>query len=208
MLALPHTGDITSTPYALANGLLTLHEQDHEDAKQRVDVGLTVLSKETARETGCLSPPSPVNRTEHWRYAFTVYQCRVGANGELASSLDPGKKYILRLASEDLGVKRWTYSHREQFVDDDEKPSQDSVAVKLVNCKSTAGNATFTVVKSLPWPQRMETRTRLCPSAPSFDSTLANAELSCRTALEVSLINTASEPVTVQTRGHQRFLTP
>ncbi|MCJ1361001.1 hypothetical protein MMC16_000097 [Acarospora aff. strigata] len=207
-LLLEIAGSVLDVPYALAHGLLTLHEQDPEDAKQWVGVDLSRLNKVAAKEAECLSLPSPVNRTEHWRDAFTVYQCHFDVDGELASILEPGKKYIIRLASEDLGVKQWAYSDREQFVNNDGKPSHDSEAVKLVNSKPTAGNAKFTVVKSLSWPPRMETRMRLCAASPSSDSALANAKLSSSTALEVSVINTGSDPVTVQTRGRQRFLIP
>lgn len=212
-LLLEIAGSVLDVPYALAHGLLTLHQQDPEDpedTKQWVEVDLSRLSKVAAKEAECLALPSPVNRTEHWRDAFTVYRCHVDVNGELASILKPGKKYIIRLASEDLGVKRWAYSDRTQFDDDDGKPSHDSeAAVKLVNSKATAGNATFTVVKSLSWPPRLETKMRLCASAPcASDSTLANTKLSSSTALEVSVVNTGSDAVTVQTRGHQRFLIP
>jgi len=210
-LLLEIAGSVLDVPYALAHGLLTLYQQDPEDpedTKQWVEVDLSRLSKVAANEAECLALPSPVNRTEHWRDAFMVYQCHVDVNGELASILEPGKKYIIRLASEDLGVKRWAYSDRKQFINNDGKPSHDSEAVKLVNSKPTAGNATFTVVKSLSWPPRMETRMRLCASSPSSDSTLANTKFSSSTALEVSVINTGSDSVTVQTRGHQRFLIP
>lgn len=50
---------------------------------------------------------------------------------------------------------------------------------------------------------------RLCTSFTSSDSALANAQASSSTAtLEVSVINTGSHSVTVQTRGRQRFLLP
>ncbi|MCJ1349379.1 hypothetical protein MMC31_007619 [Peltigera leucophlebia] len=203
-LLLEIAGSVLDVPFALAHGLLTLHEQDPEGAKQMVEVDLSRLNKVAANEARCLSLPSPVNRTEPWRDAFTVYQCHIDVNGELASILEPGKKYIIRLASQDLGVKRWAYSDRKQFVDNDGKPSHDSEAVKLVNSKLTAGNATFKVVKGLSWPPRIETRMRPCASSPSSDSALANNS----TALEVSVINTGSDSVTVQTRGHQRFPIP
>lgn len=207
-LLLEIAGSVLDVPYALAHGLLTLHEKDTENAKQRVEIDLSRLDIVAAKESERLSLPLPVNRTEHWRYAFTVYQCHVDVNGKLASILEPGKRYIIRLASEDLGAKRWAYSNQKQFVDNDGKPSHDSDAVKLVNSKPTAGNATFTVVKSLSWPPRMEIRMRLGASSPSSDSALSNAKLTSSTALEVSVINTGSDSVTVQTRGHQRYLIP
>lgn len=208
-LLLEIAGSALDVPYALAHDLLTLHEKDPQDIKQWVRVDLSRLKTVAASEAGCLSLPSPVDRTEHWRDAFTVYQGHVDFNDELASILKLGKKYIIRLASKDLGVKRWAYNNdRKQFVDDDEKPSHNAEAVKLVNSKSTASNAPFTVVKSLSWPPRMETRMRLCASSSSTDSALANAKPSGSTTLEVSVINTGPDPITVQTRGHQRFLIP
>ena len=208
-LLLDVAGSVLDVPYALAHGLLTLHEQDPQDAKQWVEVDLSRLNKVATKEADCLSLPSPVNRTEHWRDAFTVYHCHIDINGDLASILEPGKKYVIRLASGDLGVKRWAFSDQKQFVDNDGKPSHDPEAIKLINSKPTAGNATFKIVKSLPWPPRMETRMHLCAPFTSCDSALANAELSSsNTALEVSVLNTDSDSVTVQTRGHQHFLIP
>ena len=208
-LLLEIAGSVLDVPYALAHGLLTLHEQDPQDAKQQVEVDVSRLNNVAAKEAECLSLPSPVNRTQHWRDSFTVYQCHFDVDGDLASILEPGKKYIIRLASGDLGVKRWTYTDRKHFVDNDETPSHASEMVKLVNSKPTASNATFKVIKSLPWPPRMETRMRLCAPSTSSDSVLANAQLSSDTAiLEVSVINTGSDSVTVQTRGHQNFLLP
>lgn len=103
-LLLEVAGSTLDVPHALAHGLLTLHEQDPEDAKQWVEIDRRRLNKVAAKEAERLSLPSPVNRTEHWRDAFTVYQCHVDVNGDLASILEPGKKYIIRLASEDLGI--------------------------------------------------------------------------------------------------------
>ena len=206
-LLLEVAGSVLDVPYALAHGLLSLREQDPKDAKQWVEVDLSRLNTVATKEAECLSLPSPVNRTEHWRDAFTIYQRHIDVNDELASILEPGKKYIIKLANEDLGVKRWAYSDRKQFVYDDERPSHDSEAVKLVNSKPTAGNATF-IVKSLSWPPRMETRLRLCASPPSSDSALVNAKPNSSTTLEVSVISTGFDSVTVQTRAHQRLLIP
>ena len=202
-------GSVLDLPYALTHGLLTLHEHDPQDAKQWVEVDLRRLNDNVAKEAGCLSLASPVNRTEYWRDAFTVYQSHVDVKDDLASILEPGKKYVIRLASGDLGVKRWAYGERKQSIDNDGKPSHGSEAVKLVNSKPTAGNATFKVVKSLPCPPRMETRIRLCASSTSSDSALANTHGSSNiNALKISVLNTGSDSVTVQTQGNQRFLIP
>lgn len=204
-LLLEIAGSVLDVPYALAHGLLTLHEQVAKDARQWVEVDLSLLNKVAARDAECLSLPSPVNRTEHWRDAFTVFQSYFSVNNELASILEPGKKYIIRLASEDLGVKRWAY---KQLDDKDGNPSVDSDAARLVNSKPTAGNAAFTVVKSLSWPPSVETSMHLCASSQSSDSAPPNAKPNSSTTLEISVTNTGSDSVTVQTRGYQRFLIP
>ncbi|KAL8919542.1 MAG: hypothetical protein Q9208_006734 [Pyrenodesmia sp. 3 TL-2023] len=192
-------GSALDVPYALAHRLLTLHEQNPEDAEQLVEVDTSRLNKtSTAKEAECLSLPSPVNRTEHWRDAFTIYQCPIDVNGDLASILEPGKKYIIRLAGNDLGVKQWAYGDRKDLISDDGKSSHDSGAVNLVKSKITAGKAAFKVVKNLPWPPRVETRMCLPSSSPSPDST----------TLEISVCNIGSDSVTVQTRGDQHFLVP
>ncbi|KAI9663190.1 MAG: hypothetical protein M1821_008238 [Bathelium mastoideum] len=207
-LLLKIAGSVLDVPYALAHGLLTLHKQNPEDTKQWVEVDLSRLNQVAANETGCLSLPSPVNRTEHWRDAFMVYQCHFDVDGVLASILELGKKYIIRLASKDLGVKQWAYGDRMQLVNNTSEPSHASEAVRLVNSKPTAGNATFTVVKSLSWPPRIEVRMRLRASSPSSNSALANAKPSSNTVLVVTVTNNGSDSVAVQTRGHQHFLIP
>ena len=207
-------GSILDVPYALANGLLTIHERNPADLTQWIDVDLGPLKGVAAKESEYLALPSPVDRIEHWREAFTVYVCYIDVNGILASILKPGKKYTIRLASANLGVKRWVYGDQKQVLDSDEESSHASEAGRLVNSHPTASNATFTVVKSLPWPPRIETKMRLCVSssasdtAPAAPAAPADTKSSNGIALEVSVVNTGSESVTVQTRGHQRFLVP
>ena len=109
-------------------------------------------------------------------------------------------------------MTRWAYSDRERLVDNvDGTQSHDPEAVKkLVSSKPTAGNATFKVMKDLFWPPRIETRMCLCASSsssPPSDTALANVS-STTTLLEVSVINTGPDSVSVQTRGHQRILIP
>jgi hypothetical protein len=207
-LLLETAGSVLDVPYALACGLLILHEQDARDATQWVKVDLSPLDKVAAKEPECISLPSPVNRIEHWRDAFTVYMCHFDVSSALASVLEPGKKYRITLESKNLGVKKWTYSVQKHFVDSDGKPFHDFEAAKLVNSKSTAGNATFKVVRSLLWPPRVDIRMQLCASSPTYDDALTNTNLSGNTTLEISVVNTSSETVTVQTRGHQTFLIP
>ena len=99
--------------------------------------------------------------------------------------------------------RKFVISDRTRLADDIGQPSNDSERLKLVNSKATAGNATFTVVNSLSWPPKIDLSMRLCPPL-STD----NFQQRDKTILEVSAINTGSESITVQTRGHQRFLVP
>lgn len=95
-------GSVLDVPYALAHGLLTLHEQD--PAKQWVEVDLSGLKQVVAKEGEFLSLSSPVGRTKHWRDSFAVYHYPVDYNSDLLSVLQSKKKYRIKLASEDLHV--------------------------------------------------------------------------------------------------------
>ena len=211
-LLLEVAGSALDVPYALAHGFLTLDERHPKDPNKWTKVDLSRLNEVTPKEAECLSLPSPVNRTENWRHSFTEYQCRIDVNGELASMLELGRWYKIRVVNGDLGIKRWEYSDEKHFIDNDWKPSENSEAVKLVSQSSGGGIATFKVVKSLPWPPIVETRMRLCTSSPSSNLVPAHIKLSSSVALEVSVINTGSgscsDSITVQTRGRQQFLTP
>ncbi|KAI9790879.1 MAG: hypothetical protein M1816_004640 [Peltula sp. TS41687] len=187
-------GSVPDVPYALAHGLLTFHCQDSASDQQWVEVDVR-------------RRPNPVVAAKRGSsgVAFLAITGQPDVDGLVSSSiLEPGRKYRVRLASEDLGVKR-----KKHFIvdkDDAKKPSYVSVSdsaqaaaaavVKFVNSKPSAGNATFTVVKRLSWPPRVETRMRLyiCTTT---------------STLEVSVLNAAgSDPISVQTRGRQRFLIP
>ena len=206
-LMLDIAGSVLDVRYALAHGLLTLQQQDSEATNRWVEVDLRRVTKIVAKEGEYLLLPSPVNKIEHWRDAFTVYHCPLDVNGSLASILEPGMKYRIRLASQDLGVKRCSYYNQDQSVGSVQTSILDP-EVKLVSSKPTAGNATFTVVKSLSWPPKLETRIHLCASFSTPNAELTKTESSRSTALEVSVVNLGSDPVTVQTRGPQHFLKP
>ncbi|KAI5924344.1 hypothetical protein F4810DRAFT_138839 [Camillea tinctor] len=184
-------------PYAIAHRLLTLHEERRGGVPE-TQVHISSNPESLTREDGeYLTLSSPVNRTEHWREAMTIYQYRIDPNSELASMLQPGRKYTIRLASEDLGVKWWAYSDGDQY----QRPTtQASEPAKLVNSKPSAGKASFTAVPALPWPPKVETHLRLCRAGGR------NAPAS--STLLVSLRNTGPQPITIQTRGPQRFLVP
>ncbi|KAL8888774.1 MAG: hypothetical protein Q9215_003837 [Flavoplaca cf. flavocitrina] len=203
-------GSVLDVPYALAHGLLTIHEYDSKNAKQSIGVDLTCLKEIIAVEGKYLSLPSPINRTKLWRDAFTIYCSPIDVNSTLTSFLKEGKRYRIKMTGTDLGIRRWAYSSRQELADYNHPPTYNSKSVRIVNSKPSAGNATFTVVKSLPWPPRVETTISLCKSSPSLNPTTIDADLDPRrdTALEISVTNTGPASVTVQTRGKQRFLVP
>jgi hypothetical protein len=132
----------------------------------------------------------------------------VDIRGPLASVLKPEKTYRIRLASKDLGVKKWEYEDQNPVADTKEDSNDDSEMAKLVSTRSSGiGNATFRVVNSLSWPPKVETKMRLCRSSlPSSGASIVTNLAS--THLEVSVVNTGFETITVQTRGHQNFIVP
>ena len=180
-------GSVFDVPYALAHGLLTLYEERPGEARQWVEVDVSSLGEVDANNRGCISVPSRVHRTKSWRHDITVYLCAIDLQGVLASVLKPGKRYKIRLASRDLGVKKWTYSNQEDFADSD----GDGEEVRLVN-SWRHGNAAFKVVDDLKFPPRLVTSMCLVNDI----------------SLEITVVNSGSETVTVQSRGQQKFLVP
>ena len=201
---------ILDVPYVLAHGLLTIHKYKPKCSEHLVGVDLTYLKEITAVKGKYLSLPSPINRTKLWRDAFTVYHSPIDVKSPLTSVLEEGKRYRIKMTGTDLGIRRWAYSSRQELADDNHPPTHDSKSVRIVNSNPSAGNATFTVVKSLPWPPRVKTTISFCKSSPSLNSSTINADLepSRNTAMEISVTNTGPASVTVQTRGKQRFLVP
>lgn len=203
-------GSILDVPYALAHGLLTIYVYNPKFSEHVVGLDLTYLNEITTVKGKYLSLPSPVNRTKLWRDAFTVYHSPIDVNSPLTSVLEEGKRYRIKMTGADLGIRRWAYSSRHELADEDHPPTHDSKSVKIVNSKPSAGNATFTVVKCLPWPPIVKTTISLRKSSPSLAHTTidTDSEPSRDKALEISVINTGHDSVTVQTWGKQRFLVP
>lgn len=180
-------GSVFDVPYAIAHGLLTLYEERPGEATQWVEVDVSSLGEVDASNRGCISVPSRVHRTKSWRHDITVYQCALDLQGVLTLVLKPGKRYRMRLAGHDLGVKRWAYSDQEIFTDGD----GDGEEARLVNSYSH-GHAAFRVIDNLKFPPRLKTRIRLVKN----------------TCLEITVVNSGSETVTIQSRDHQNFLVP
>lgn len=187
-------------PYALANGLLTLHESGGDKCLDSV-VDKRRLAHLRSGGNSQITLISPVGRTQHWRTSFTVFQYSVDPASELGTVFEAGHKYTIQLAGPDLGVKRYQYNV-EQSSDPGATGSSDKP--KLINSKSSAGKASFTVVPTLPAPPRLRTSIDIREE----QTTSANDDETQRLFVNISVLNTGSQIITVQTRGRQRFLVP
>ncbi|CAK1366150.1 hypothetical protein CB0940_09419 [Cercospora beticola] len=187
-------------PYALASGLLTLHESRREEGLDGV-VDKSRLAHLRSEGGSKITLSSPVGRTQHWRNAFAIFQYPVDPGSELGALFKAGQRYTIQLAGPDLGVQRYQY---------DEQQSTDLGAIefcekpKLINSKSSAGKASFTVVPTLPAPPRLRTSINIREE----QKTSADDDETQQLFVNTSVLNTGSQPITVQTRGQQRFLVP
>ncbi|KAI1071367.1 hypothetical protein LB507_011559 [Fusarium sp. FIESC RH6] len=181
-----HTkGTIFDVPYALSNDLLQLREYNPR-TKQYVRVDIEKLGN-TDSPDQYFTLPSPVERAGNWRKWITEYHYRVEPNSDLASLLKAGKRYAVQ------NVSGWQLGPSAYNFVDDEEPRQTD-RCQLVS-RRVDGQAIFQVMGSLLWPPALQTKMRL--------KTSDNA-----TCLTISVTNTGSEPVSVQTRGRQSLLVP
>ncbi|GIZ47563.1 hypothetical protein CKM354_001065100 [Cercospora kikuchii] len=187
-------------PYALANGLLTLHETGGDGASDGV-VDKSRLAHLRSEGDSQIALSSPVGRTQHWRDAFTVFQYLVDPASDLGALFKAGRKYTIQLAGPDLGVKRYQYDEQQST---DLGATVSSNKTKLINSKSSVGKASFTVVPTLPTPPRLRTSMNICEE----QKTSADDEKTQQLFVSISVLNTGSHAITVQTRGQQRFLVP
>lgn len=202
-------GSVLDVPYALAHALLSLHVQEPENPTKWVQVDVRRLPKAAITETTCLSLSSPVNREKHWRSCVTAYHCASPFDAYMASILEPGRRDAIKLASNDLGVQRSAYTNEEHLVKLEGKLCNDTGIPKTI-CGKGVGKAMFKVVKSLSWPPKIEMSMSLCMPSQSLDQTSVDDKLSSSAGVElkVSVINTSTNTVTVQTNGDQLFLSP
>ena len=112
-------GSVFDVPYALTHGLLLLYEERPGESTKWVEVDTSSMGEVDKSNSGCISVPSPIHRKKNWRDDLTVYLCAIDPQGVLALALKPRKRYRIKLASRDLGVKKWVYSDRERFSDSD-----------------------------------------------------------------------------------------
>ncbi|RBR25410.1 uncharacterized protein FIESC28_01847 [Fusarium coffeatum] len=180
-LRLTAKNSILDVPYALSHGLLSLRENEKE-----IDTGH--LRSSDGNEP-YLTLPSPVGRTGNWRNNLSIYYCHTPADSDLGRLFKPGKKYhIQHKSGGDLGGEH-------DYVDNLGQPSKPSKKEKLISSKAHCG-ARFTTVESLPWPPEIQTKMQMHKAEDNSP------------VLEITVINHGNEPITVQTRYTQRFLTP
>lgn len=153
--------------------------------------------------------PPKSNRTEpRGQMGVTEYRYRVDPGSPLASLLEPGKKYSIGLTNGDLGVHHCIGSDHVPL--SSTSSLSTSTAELAIDCRNLisnphSGSAVFTAVESLIWPPTVRTRMRLLNprrnEIPSSDG--GNVPI-----LEVTVTNTGSDVISIQTRGQQRFLSP
>ncbi|KAI1068507.1 hypothetical protein LB507_004360 [Fusarium sp. FIESC RH6] len=172
---------ILDVPYGLSQGLLSLRENDVE-----IDTGHL---RSTDSNGPYLMLPSPVGRAGNWRNNLSIYYCHIPADSDLGRLFKPGKRYhIQHKSGGDLGGE-------QDYVDDLGQSSKLSEEEKLVSSKAHCG-AKFTAVESLPWPPGIQTKMQMQKGEDNSP------------VLEITVINNGNEPITIQTRYTQRFLTP
>lgn len=208
------TSSFLDVPYALANGLLRLRElrASAGSPKERVEVDLSCLREAIASDEPALNYitlPSKSNKKElRGQFGVTEYRYRVNPESPLASLFEPGKRYSIGLANRDLGVHRWIGS--DHVPSSSTGPLHTSTAERTVECRNLvsnpqSGSAIFTVVESLIWPPTVEIRMRLL--SPQRHETPIGDDLRLP-LLRVTVTNTGSDVILVQTKGQQRFLSP
>jgi hypothetical protein len=206
------TKSFLDVPYALANGLLSLHELRTSTAgpKERFGVDLSSLREAIADDEPALKYivlPSKTNRTEpRGQMGVTEYHYRVSPGSPLALLFESGKKYSIGLANRNLGVHHW--------VGNDHVPSSSISPLPILTAERTiehrnlvsnphSGSAVFTAIESLIWPPTVETRMRLL--GPQRNATPSSDDINVP-VLQVTVTNTGSDVISIQTKGQQRFL--
>ncbi|KAH0040864.1 hypothetical protein KCU78_g1058, partial [Aureobasidium melanogenum] len=146
-----------------------------------------------------LTLPSPVSRKQRWTTALVEYRHEIQPTSQLASIFRLGAAYELRIATRDLDIKRYDYGGKDQLIDDKRQPMQESEQPQLTSDRRH-GRCIFTVVPSLSWPPNLITRLQI--GSPNANEGHSDDMV----FLQVSVENTGTEDVTVQTNGTQRFL--
>jgi hypothetical protein len=205
------TNSLLDVPYALANGILSLHElrASATSSKERVEVDLSGFREATTDNEPALkyiTLPSKSNTTEiRGQMGVTEYRYRVKPGTPLASLFESGKKYSIGLANRNLGNHRWVGSDHMPVPSTPISTAERNIEHCNLVSNPHSGSAVFTVVESLIWPPTVETRMRLV--SPQICEDISNDQID-RPLLQVTVTNTGSDIISIQTRGQQRFLGP
>lgn len=205
------TNSFLDVPYALANGILSLHELRTSTTghKERSEVDVSRLREaitDNEPTIRYITLPSKSNRTEmRGQMGFTEYRYRINPGSPLASLFESGKKYRIALANRDLGKHHWIGSDHVSLSSTLTSTAEHSIEHRNIISNSHSGFAVFSVIESLIWPPTVETRMHLL-SPPKNETSSSDDQ--DRTLLQVTVTNTGSDIIYVQTRGQQRFLSP
>ena len=230
-IAFQTTHSILDVPYALAKGLLRIHElyrppSDPKQPEEHVEVDLSAL-RDAIVDDGepatleYLTLPSKSNRTaKRGQLGVTEYRYRIEAGSPLAACLEDGKKYSIRLAERDLGVHSWIDTNNHTPPSDtattttaqtSPAESTDDNITETCNLRGGphGGFAVFRVTKDLTWPPTLETRMHLLPSNPNPECPSSDQDIPFQPTLQITVTNPSpTTTISLQTRGHQRFLGP
>jgi hypothetical protein len=165
------TKSFLDVPYALANGLLKIHELRRTDTShnEHYEVDLSRLRAATADDEPELEHiilPSKSNRTaKRGQLGVTEYCYRVNAGSPLVSILQTNKKYSIGIANRDLGIHCWVDSGHAPSSEAEIAPNSTTESntdtCELVTNPRGSSFATFKVIETLVWPPTVETRMHL-----------------------------------------------
>lgn len=185
---------ILDIPYALSSKLISLRVQK-EDSKLDVEVDVGQLSLVSNGEASSVTLPSPVGHSLASRNPLVIHEYHTDPECELASLLESGKKYRIRVTPRgDFGGEGHKYV--DEANPDDEQSSSKKEPKLVVG--RIEGSAIFTVLSSLSRPPEIQTTMRWHPG--DEDASV--------TRLEITVLNTGTGPITIQTRGRQSVLLP
>ncbi|GAB7334791.1 hypothetical protein MBLNU13_g06710t2 [Cladosporium sp. NU13] len=206
------TNSFLDVPHALANGILSLHEQrtSTTGAKKRIEVDLSRLREAIKGNEPTLeyiTLPSKSNKTDvRGQMGVTEYRYRINPGSPLASLFESGKKYSIALANRNLGNHhRWVGSDHVPLSSNLVSTAERSIESCNIVSNPHSGFAVFSVVESLIWPPTVETR--MCLLSPPKGET-SSSEDQDRTLLQVTVANTGSDVISVQTREDLASLIP
>lgn len=208
-----------------AETLRALAAESDPDRAGVVEASCVTLPSPVGREEGW-----------SWRRNMTVHRYRVEKDSPLASMLQVRKKYAIRIPpSARLGVGRSVSNDGAEDLARNGSsvvPLSGGSGTECVEllCRRSLYSRFFCVVPSLPWPPRLITMLELVrPASTTITTTSEGSEEEeeewvvveaedaspsteppkpDRTAvyLDVTTTHTGSDPISVQIRGHPRFL--